>query len=232
MEIKASYTVISAVLGELRWDRIPDDVLLSIQLGWMDFLDENWIDHYVEARQGFTAVSILWKTPQAQELFQKQFQKFKIIPRSLASQTWEIPVCYDSDYGPDLGSLAIAHRLTVNRLIELHSSVTYRLHFFGFLPGFPYLNGLPEQLHTPRKSVPDRMVAAGSVAIGGRQTGIYPQESPGGWHVIGRSPVVLFDLKKNPPVWASPGDLLKFVPIDSDMMEKLLIPPPPFPTKK
>jgi allophanate hydrolase subunit 1 len=76
------------------------------------------------------------------------------------------------------------------------------------------------------------MVAAGSVAIGGRQTGIYPQESPGGWHVIGRSPVVLFDLKKNPPVWASPGDLLKFVPIDSDMMEKLLIPPPPFPTKK
>lgn len=223
--------VISPVLGELKWDRVPDDSLLSIQLGWLDFLEKDWKEQYYEARQGFTALSILWKTAEAQLSFQKQFKNFRIKPKELSSQVWEIPVCYSPEYGYDLGALAVSHRITVNELITLHSSVTYRLHFFGFLPGFPYLNGLPEQLHTPRKSVPDRTVDAGSVAIGGRQTGIYPQESPGGWHVIGRSPVKLFDVTKSPPVIASPGDRLKFEPIDVDEMEKMLI-SPPYPRKR
>lgn len=231
MEIKTQYIVISPVLGELNWDGIPDDAMLSKQLGWLDFLKKDWNEHILEARQGFTSVSILWKNAEAQFNFQRQFQKFIIKGKELSSATWEIPVCYDSDYGPDLGSVALAHRLTVNQLIELHSSTTYRLHFFGFLPGFPYLNGLSDQLHTPRKSIPDRTVEAGSVAIGGRQTGIYPQESPGGWHVIGRSPIVLFDVNKTPPVWASPGDRLKFNPIHPEEMEKLLE-TPPFPRKR
>jgi inhibitor of KinA len=218
-------------LGELKWDGIPDDAMLSKQLGWLDFLKKDWTEHIIEARQGFTSVSILWKNAEAQFNFQRQLKKIKIKAKELSSETWEIPVCYDSDYGPDLGSVALAHRLTVNQLIELHSSTTYRLHFFGFLPGFPYLNGLSDQIHTPRKSIPDRTVEAGSVAIGGRQTGIYPQESPGGWHVIGRSPIVLFDVNRTPPVWASPGDRLKFNPILPTEMEKLLE-TPPFPRKR
>lgn len=231
MEIKARYSVITPILGELKWDLIPDDALLSIQLGWLDFLNKEWKEHFFEARQGFTSLSILWKTAEAQLSFQKQFQNFRIKPKELSSQVWEIPVCYAPEYGYDLGALAVSHRITVNELIAMHSAVTYRLHFFGFLPGFPYLNGLPEQLHTPRKPVPDRTVDAGSVAIGGRQTGIYPQESPGGWHVIGRSPVKLFDVTKSPPVIASPGDRLKFEPIDLDEMEKMLI-SPPYPRKR
>lgn len=231
MELKANYTVISPKMGELKWEGLPDDFLLSKQLGFMDFLKNDWQEQIIEARQGFTALTILWKTPEAQLTFQRQFQKFKIKPKELSPQTWEIPVCYSSEFGPDLGAVAIAHRITVNELIALHSDPIYRLHFFGFLPGFPYLNGLPEKLHTPRKSVPDRIVDAGSVAIGGKQTGIYPQESPGGWHVIGRSPIKLFDLERTPPVFASPGDRWKFVPIDTDEMEKMLI-SPPYPRKR
>lgn len=231
MELKARYTLITPQLGELRWDLIPDDFLLATQMGWMDFLEKEWQAQILEIRQGFTAVSILWQSAAAQASFQKQFQRFKVKPSTLSSQVWEIPVCYASEYGHDLGALAVGHRLTVNDLIALHSSVTYRLHFYGFLPGFPYLNGLPEQLHTPRKTVPDRTVEAGSVAIGGRQTGIYPQESPGGWHVIGRSPVRLFDIAKDPPVIASPGDRIKFEPIDLAEMDKMLL-SPPYPRKR
>lgn len=218
-------------MGELKWEGLPDDFMLASQLGWLEFINQEWKEKFFEARQGFTALTIFWKTPEAQYTFQKQFQKFKIKPKELSSQTWEIPVCYDSEYGYDLGNLALAHRITVNELIALHSTPIYRLHFFGFLPGFPYLNGLPEKLHTPRKSVPDRTVDAGSVAIGGKQTGIYPQESPGGWHVIGRSPVRLFDLEKTLPVFACPGDRWKFVPIHTDEMEKMLI-SPPYPRKR
>jgi inhibitor of KinA len=231
LDLKAQYTIITPLLGEVKWTSSPDDFLLAIQLGWLDFLEKEWQDKFHEARQGFTTISILWKTEQAQLTFQKQFQSFKIKPKELSSQIWEIPVCYAPEYGQDLGALAIAHRIRVSDLISMHAAVTYRLHFFGFLPGFPYLNGLPEQLHTPRKAVPDRTVDAGSVAIGGKQTGIYPQESPGGWHVIGRSPVQLFDIQRDPPVFATPGDQLKFEPIDSDEMEKMLI-SPPFPRKR
>ena len=231
MELIARYTVISPILGELRWKSKPDDFLLSKQLGWLAFLEKEWKPQLLEVRQGFTALALLWKNPESQQSFQKLISKIKITSKPLSSQVWEVPVCYDSEYGPDLGAIALAHRLTVNQLIALHSSINYRLHFFGFLPGFPYLNGLPVQLQTPRKAVPDRSVDAGSVAIGGSQTGIYPKESPGGWHVIGRTPIQLFDVNKTPPVWALPGDQLKFTPINPEEMEKMLE-SPPFPRKK
>lgn len=213
-------------MGELIWNELPTDSLLSRQLGWMESLKKEWQGQWIELRQGFTAVSIHWKSPEAQQDFKSQFRKFKIKSFDLPSRIWEIPVCYGHEFGKDLGSLAVEHRVTVNELIQLHSSVTYRLHFFGFLSGFMYLNGLPSRLHTPRKPVPDRSVNAGSVAIGGSQTGIYPMESPGGWHIIGRSPITFFDPNKNPPVWAEPGDQIRFVPIDLEEMEKLLKTPP------
>jgi inhibitor of KinA len=144
----------------------------------------------------------------------------------LSTKIWLVPVCYELDYGKDLENLAKTKGLGIEELIALHSSTTYRIHFFGFLPGFMYLNGLPEILHSARKAVPERAVPAGSVAIGGSQTGIYPRQSPGGWHIIGRTPLALFDAEKNPPVWASPGDSLRFVPIHESELEKLLKNPP------
>jgi inhibitor of KinA len=231
LEVKPLYIVISPVLGELRWNEPPSDTLLSRQLGWLEFLKKEMQEEIAEIRQGFTTLSIRWKNPENQLVFKNNISRFKVKKPELPSKIWELPVCYDPEFSADLGSLALIHRMTTHQLIDLHSSPIYRLHFFGFLPGFMYLNGLPESLHTPRKAVPDRSIEAGSVAIGGAQTGIYPMESPGGWHVIGKCPVQMFDAQSGTPVWAEPGDQIKFVQIDAEEMEKLLL-NPPFPSSQ
>ena len=142
--------------------------------------------------------------------------------KPLSTNCWSVPVCYSSATGRDLEALSEAKKMTPSDLILLHTAEEYRIHFFGFLPGFMYLNGLPKELHTPRKKIPDLAVPAGSVAIGGSQTGIYPSESPGGWHLIGRSPISLFDPTSIPPVWAKPGENLKFSPISKREFDLLI----------
>jgi KipI family sensor histidine kinase inhibitor len=101
-------------------------------------------------------------------------------------------------------------------VIELHSRSTYRVHFIGFLPGFPYLGGLDERLKTPRLQTPRTLVKAGSVGIAGSQTGIYPLDSPGGWRIIGWTPLLLFDHARNPPALLAPGKTLRFVPMQEE----------------
>jgi inhibitor of KinA len=125
----------------------------------------------------------------------------------------EVPVCYGGEYGPDLLDVASANRLTADDVISIHSSAGYLVYFLGFSPGFPYLGGMAESIATPRLAVPRPSVAAGSVAIGGRQTGIYPLVSPGGWRIIGRTPLRLFQPEADPPVLLRMGDHVKFVPI-------------------
>lgn len=124
-----------------------------------------------------------------------------------------IPVCYDPEFGPDLVSLAERHGLTVDELIRLHVSGDYLVYFIGFTPGLPYLGGLPERLRTPRLETPRSRVPAGSVGIGGDQCVIYPVESPGGFHIIGRTPLRLFNPSSDPLVLLQPGDRLRFSPI-------------------
>lgn len=121
-----------------------------------------------------------------------------------------IPVCYEAQFGTDLEALAKAKSLSTQEVIKLHSTPEYLVYFMGFLPGFPYLLGLDQQLHTPRKAVPSRELLAGSVAIGGEQTGIYPQNSPGGWQVIGHCPISLFDAKDGLGSLFQTGDRIKF----------------------
>jgi inhibitor of KinA len=133
----------------------------------------------------------------------------------------EIPVCYGGDYGEDLGTLALAHELVPSRLVELHSAPVYFVGMLGFMPGFPYLCGLDERLVTPRRATPRPRVPAGSVAIGGEHTGIYPLESPGGWHLIGRTPVPLFELDGDPPSLLLAGDRVRFIPISPDEFERM-----------
>lgn len=121
-----------------------------------------------------------------------------------------IPVCYDSNFSVDLEPMAKAKNSSIEKIIELHTAPQYVVYFIGFLPGFTYLFGLDKRLRTPRKEVPSRKVVAGSVAIGGAQTGIYPQDSPGGWHIIGHCPIPLFDgQSENKTVFQS-GDFLRF----------------------
>ena len=125
-----------------------------------------------------------------------------------------ILVCYDLEFGPDLPHVANHAKIPEREVIRLHSSVTYRVHFLGFTPGFAYLGGLPDALHMPRLSRPRTHVPAGTVAIAGSQAGVYPVNSPGGWRMIGRTPQRIFDPNARRPALFAPGDLVKFSAID------------------
>lgn len=122
----------------------------------------------------------------------------------------EIPVCYEPEFGPDLEEVARHTRLTPEEVVVRHAAARYRVNCIGFTPGFPYLSGLPMELATPRRATPRTQVAAGSVAIGGAQAGIYPTISPGGWNVIGRTPRRLFDATREPPARLALGDAVRF----------------------
>jgi KipI family sensor histidine kinase inhibitor len=128
-------------------------------------------------------------------------------------RTVEIPVRYGGEDGPDLVELAGLHGMTPERVIELHSSMSYLVYFMGFVPGFAYLGGLPQELGTPRLETPRKRVPKGSVAIGGSQTGIYPFETPGGWRLIGRTPLDIFDPDSVELSCLRIGDLVRFTPI-------------------
>ena len=125
----------------------------------------------------------------------------------------EIPVCYGGEFGPDLEDVAHHAGLTPERVVELHAAADYQVYFVGFATCFPYLGGLPPELATPRLSAPRKHVAAGSVAIGGSQAGIYPLASPGGWRIVGRTPLRLFDPQASPPPLLRMGDRVRFTPV-------------------
>lgn len=126
----------------------------------------------------------------------------------------EIPVCYGREYGPDLEAVATHAGLSPETVIARHVAGEYTVAMLGFAPGFPYLLGLHPGLTLPRRATPRTRVPAGSVAIGGAQTGIYPRELPGGWHLVGRTPQALFAPTRHPPALLAPGDRVRFRAID------------------
>ncbi|WP_347925725.1 5-oxoprolinase subunit PxpB [Pontimicrobium sp. SW4] len=130
-----------------------------------------------------------------------------------SSKLWKIPVCYDLDFGIDLEEISKKNNIKIPEIIQLHTSIIYRIYFLGFLPGFLYLGGLDKKLHFSRKMTPRLKVEKGSVAIGGSQTGIYPNESPGGWNIIGRTPVDFFNVYSKNPCFARGGDKIQFISI-------------------
>jgi len=130
-------------------------------------------------------------------------------------QLIRIPVCYDGAFAPDMQTLCEKSGLTAGEVIARHSAPHYLVHMLGFTPGFLYLGGLDPQLHCPRKARPELRVPAGSVGIGGAQTGIYPQATPGGWQIIGRTPLALFRPQQSSPFIARPLDRIEFVPINA-----------------
>ena len=132
-----------------------------------------------------------------------------------------IPVCYDFEYASDLPGLLRMKGLSLEEFVQIHTSRTYRVGFIGFMPGFGYLTGLDARLHTPRKANPSIRIPAGSVAIGASFCGIYPLQSPGGWHIIGRTPQRIFWPHRDPPCLLQPGDVVVFHPIDRDEFQQL-----------
>ena len=143
------------------------------------------------------------------------------ISLKLESRLFHIPVCYDKYFGVDLEEIAAAKKLTEKEIIDLHSSRDYPVYFIGFLPGFLYLGGLPEILHFPRRKNPRIRVEKGAVGIGEKQTGIYPQASPGGWNIIGNSPIDLFDPTEDPPCEITAGDRIKFHQVSMEEYEQI-----------
>ncbi len=136
-------------------------------------------------------------------------------------KTIAIPVCYEGkEFAPDLERVCANARLSEEEAVKIHSSTDYLIYMMGFLPGFPYLGGMDERLETPRLETPRTKIPAGSVAIGGKQTGLYPSESPGGWNIIGRTPLKVFDLERDPIFLYKAGDKIRFEPISKSDFER------------
>ena len=130
----------------------------------------------------------------------------------------EVPTRYGGASGPDLEAVAVSKGISAADIVRIHSECEYTVYMMGFTPGFPYLGTLDERLITPRMETPRTLVKAGTVAIAGSQTGIYPLDSPGGWHLIGWTPLKLFDPTSEAPFLFFPGDIIKFIPLESDSL--------------
>ena len=142
-----------------------------------------------------------------------ELASLEVQAQEYAARVFEIPVCYGGDYGPDIDHIAERAGLSQDEVIKIHSGRDYLIYMLGFMPGFPYLGGLDESIHTPRLETPRVLIHAGSVGIGGAQTGIYPINSPGGWQLLGRTPIKTYEPTREVPILFEAGDYIRFVPI-------------------
>ncbi|EPN1619102.1 5-oxoprolinase subunit PxpB [Cronobacter dublinensis] len=201
----------SAVVLELE----PPVTLASQQRIWGLVQRLEAVPAVVEVIPGMNNITVMLREPgtmalDAIERLQRWWEESEaILP---PARRIEIPVVYGGEGGPDLADVARHAGLSEKQVVEKHSQVDYVVYFIGFQPGFPYLGGLAPELATPRRAEPRLSVPAGSVGIGGSQTGIYPLPTPGGWQIIGHTPLALFNPQKNPPGLLAPGDTVRFVP--------------------
>ncbi len=151
----------------------------------------------------------------------KTYYLDRISIKKSVTTLWKIPVCYDEKFGLDLEDISSKNKLSKSDIIRIHSEQIYTVFFIGFLPGFLYLGGLDNRLHFPRKKTPRSQVEKGAVAIGHHQTGIYPNQSPAGWNIIGNSPINFFDPALSEPCFAKPGDQMQFIPISLEEHTKI-----------
>jgi inhibitor of KinA len=226
----------SALILRVRdnFDDAPDETLDEV-LGYFDFLRLADVAAVYEVAPAYTTVALFydpvravaagadpngvfeWVAGRVQTAIANGHIRLKRSPGSAI----EIPICYEEKFALDFDEVMNHVGLSAQRVIDLHSSGNYRVSCLGFTPGFPYLSGLPTELSMPRRPIPRKRVPAGSVAIGGNQTGIYPTTSPGGWNIIGRTPIRLFNPAKNPPALLCPGDNVRFRPISRAEFEDM-----------
>jgi 5-oxoprolinase (ATP-hydrolysing) subunit B len=173
--------------------------------------------HVVEVVPGMNNLTIVFDPLQADaaELAQQLETTWKLeVMADVGTAQIEIPVHYGGADGPDLADLADRLSLSVDEIVKRHTQAEYIVYFLGFQPGFAYMGGLDPTLHAPRRAEPRLEVPAGSVGIGGAQTGIYPAASPGGWQLLGRTDLKLFDPTRNPPTLMQPGDRVRFTALE------------------
>jgi inhibitor of KinA len=222
----------SALLLELG-ETIDESTRQRVQAAWRA-LTAGKLPGVSEVVPAYTSVTLFydpWQAVQAgapeQEIVEwlctQVHARLKNPPKAAKARprTVEVPVCYGGDFGPDLARVAMQAGLSAEEVVRRHSGAKYQVHLNGFAPGFPYLAGLPKELATPRHAKPRMNVPAGSVAIGGEQTGIYPQVTPGGWNLIGRTPWRLFRPEDDPPVLLQAGDEVCFRPVTPEEFARL-----------
>ncbi|MCM4163036.1 MULTISPECIES: 5-oxoprolinase subunit PxpB [unclassified Arenibacter] len=207
---------VHAILVE--WPNEVEETILLEILQFIEYLRKNHLDEkeweYVPAYNSLTLIckdTVLdfdYFKPKIKEWYTK---KGKVEP--VTRYLWRLPVCYDPKFGLDLEEISEKLGMSIDIVTDLHAQSMYTVYGIGFLPGFMYLGGVPEALEIPRKSTPRSKVPMGSVGLAGKQTGIYPQDSPGGWNIIGKCPVPMFDLKKEKPCFVKVGDKIQFYPI-------------------
>ncbi|CAZ98708.1 5-oxoprolinase subunit PxpB [Zobellia galactanivorans] len=199
----------------LEWpSRVDRDILEDI-LQFTQYLRECCLksDRW-EIVPAYNSVALIYREePIEFDAFKEKLQNWynediKVVKRQRV--LWRLPVCYDLDFGIDLIEIAERSGMSIGEIVTLHTSHVYTVFGIGFLPGFTYLGGLPETLEFDRRPQPRPKVVAGSVGLAGKQTGIYPQESPGGWNIIGNCPVPMFNPKKEEPCFVSVGDQVQF----------------------
>jgi conserved hypothetical protein TIGR00370 len=219
-----------------RFDDAPEETLDTVLRAFQQ-LEGAAVPGVIELAPAYTSVAVFFDpiavaktTETSDEVFDWLATRIRAAVARVAdlrgaarsrSQTVEIPVCYDPEFAFDIDDVARRANISPSEVIGLHSAAEYRVACIGFVPGFPFLTGLPKKLATPRRDVPRKKIPAGSVGIGGAQTGIYPLRSPGGWNLIGRTPLRLFDPDKSPPALLRAGERVRFRKITRDEFESL-----------
>jgi inhibitor of KinA len=201
----------------VEWPQEISDIILKDVLLFKNSILNSCSESIIQVNTAYNSILISYKTTidnvNDEILTLKTHYLTRKIGGKDTNRLFKIPVCYDEDYGLDLVAISEETQLSISEIIKRHSQPVYTVFFIGFLPGFLYLGGLDKRLHFPRKKSPRLQIKKGAVAIGGQQTGIYPNASPGGWNIIGNSPIPLFLPKKKEPCFTKPGDKIKFIPV-------------------
>lgn len=213
-----TYTLTYKPFGEstilIEWPAKIDEKIIQDIVGFEQSITNDNILDTVIAYNSLTIRYRVLNNYNQTVLELKELYAIKNSEQKTIQRVWQVPVCYDVKFGLDLEEIATAKSLSVEEVIQLHTAPEYLIYFLGFQPGFLYLGGLNSKIHMPRRTNPRLRVEKGSVGIGGEQTGIYPQDSSGGWNIIGKSPVNFFDVSKEQPCFAQAGDRIQFVSVD------------------
>ncbi|MBD8490523.1 allophanate hydrolase subunit 1 [Echinicola sp. CAU 1574] len=221
MSLKLNYKKISPNILEACWPpEIRQSTLMEMMIMKKRIISE-WYEELWDVNLGYHCLSLHFKDHfPLNEVVSKleNFSSEKFQQEAIKRKRWFIPVLYE---GKDLQRVSEITKIDISDIVKLHQDKPYLLHFYGFMPGFMYLGGLSPKLFAARKDRPDPVIEKGSVAIGGKQTGIYPMDSPGGWNIIGKTPLTLFNLNKQPPIQAQPGDEIQFHSIEKTEFESI-----------
>jgi inhibitor of KinA len=202
-------------------NQIDEGIHAKVMAAYWDLIS-NPLEGFVESVPAYSSLTVFYDLPEIKKssgessvfdfmknTLTERFENLKPAKKIVAREI-VVPVCYDAEFGIDLDEISSLKKISKEEIIRCHAERKYRVFMIGFLPGFPYLGKVDEKISVPRKSTPRIRVEAGSVGIAGNQTGIYPFDSPGGWQIIGRTPLQLFDVHKNPPSLFRAGDEVRF----------------------